>query len=82
MFDNIFYYDWTPTTPAEAFVAPAPSVPSVPSIRRLSPIHSDLNTLVEAASVLRMPPRRLRQLVNDRRIGFVPVGKKKVMIRR
>jgi excisionase family DNA binding protein len=39
-----------------------------------------LLTLQEAAGKLRLPTRRVRELVNQKRIAFIPAGKKKVMI--
>jgi len=39
-----------------------------------------LLTLQEVATILRLPTRRVRELVNQKRIAFIPAGKKKVMI--
>jgi excisionase family DNA binding protein len=39
-----------------------------------------LLTLQEAAARLRTPRRRLRELINEHRIAFMRIGKKKVMI--
>ena len=57
------------------------------NLNHAAPYHHDarpgnarLRTLPEAAAELRVTPRKLRELVNDRRIGFVLIGKKKAMI--